>query len=699
MVNSMVRLLALVSIFGVSSSFGREWKIAGLPIKGVPTLMNMWNLTFEQHLNNYFNSSLGYSGIGADDTFKLEPKLFQEMYDSVSAGSVDFVYTNPGMFACLEAEFGLTAIATQTNKRQGQVLSKFGGVFIALANRTDLNGLGDIRGKILEAVSISGLGAAQLQWKTMVDNGYSFLNDPKQVRFSGNQNLILQDVLNGKADVGCVRTDLVEGQIAAGTVPATAIKYLHDRQEPGFPFNVSTDFTPEWPLAAASHVSFDMRTAVASALFALQANSTANIAAQVGTWMAPLSYQVLHKVNRITGWSDASGICVRPASLYDSVRCPAGYYKVSATTFTTSCPDCPTCVGSACANYTCLCRPCIPIPPDRFSIYNSIQNVTCTKMGECGNVTEYQTTRFKIQDSGIDLLGNAVGFNASIKFRLGREEWQNVTAVTGTPGLYEFEVSYPRISVLIVEIQVDGHNTVKDSPFLVNILKMDCGSSLVNDGGGNCILPSSNPLTNGTRAFGMIVFALITCTCVTLGVWVAYNRSGKVVKAAQPFFLYMLLFGCVISSSLLLFASLDEADASPEVLTSLCHAQVWFYFMGFSLTFSAIFAKVNRLRAIFHQRSLQVIHVTVFQASKVVLIMLSFVFIILISWQIFDPLEWKRFPVRESKYGDVLESRGSCSSSHADEYMAVLLTFCVLSYVYGQNDYCQCGSKLLRACS
>jgi hypothetical protein len=39
----------------------------------------------------------------------------------------------------------------------------------------------DLKGKIVEAVSISGLGACQLQWHELLLNGVDFLNDPKQV--------------------------------------------------------------------------------------------------------------------------------------------------------------------------------------------------------------------------------------------------------------------------------------------------------------------------------------------------------------------------------------------------------------------------------------------------------------------------------------------------------------------------------------
>lgn len=41
--------------------------------------------------------------------------------------------------------------------------------------------LADLKGKIVEAVSVTGLGACQLQWHELQRNGIDFMNDPKQV--------------------------------------------------------------------------------------------------------------------------------------------------------------------------------------------------------------------------------------------------------------------------------------------------------------------------------------------------------------------------------------------------------------------------------------------------------------------------------------------------------------------------------------
>ena len=84
---------------------------------------------------------------------------------------------NPSVFSCLEAEFGVRAIASQNNLRMGRELYAFGGGIIARRDRTDITRLADIKDKVVEAVSISGLGACQMQWRELQSRGLEFLSN------------------------------------------------------------------------------------------------------------------------------------------------------------------------------------------------------------------------------------------------------------------------------------------------------------------------------------------------------------------------------------------------------------------------------------------------------------------------------------------------------------------------------------------
>ena len=63
---------------------------------------------------------------------------------------------------CMAVEFEVQTVASLINFRKGFALGKFAGVIFARANST-FESIEDLRRARVEAVSLSGLGAMQLQ--------------------------------------------------------------------------------------------------------------------------------------------------------------------------------------------------------------------------------------------------------------------------------------------------------------------------------------------------------------------------------------------------------------------------------------------------------------------------------------------------------------------------------------------------------
>jgi hypothetical protein len=168
-----------------SIALGDFFHQQGLAIKGSDVLFEQWSATFTTFLSNAL-ADKGY-------TFELVPLDFSTTYTAVENQEVDFVHTNPSIFSCLEMEHGAHAITTQNNFRLGKELFSFGGSVIARRDRDDISTLDDIRGRVVEAVSLSGLGACQMQWRELQSHGLEFLTDPKEVRFAYNQKNIVKD--------------------------------------------------------------------------------------------------------------------------------------------------------------------------------------------------------------------------------------------------------------------------------------------------------------------------------------------------------------------------------------------------------------------------------------------------------------------------------------------------------------------------
>jgi hypothetical protein len=89
-------------------------------------------------------------------------------------------------------------------------------------------------------------------------------NTHTQVRFSGDQKKIIKDVVSGDVDVGMIRTDLYEAEVAKGIYEAGTLRVLEDRSsETGFPFPHSTALAaPEWSLGAFPWLDWTVSRAV-----------------------------------------------------------------------------------------------------------------------------------------------------------------------------------------------------------------------------------------------------------------------------------------------------------------------------------------------------------------------------------------------------------------------------------------------------
>jgi 7 transmembrane sweet-taste receptor of 3 GCPR len=105
-----------------------------------------------------------------------------------------------------------------------------------------------------------------------------------------------------------------------------------------------------------------------------------------------------------------------------------------------------------------------------------------------------------------------------------------------------------------------------------------------------------NFLSPWVRGVGLVLMAL--AWMLALVALVALHRYAKdsVVLRAQPFFLKMLCYGSIITSTAIFTLSWDEgAGWSDRQLDIACTMTPWFFFLGNTLTFCALFTKLWRV--------------------------------------------------------------------------------------------------------
>jgi diguanylate cyclase (GGDEF)-like protein/PAS domain S-box-containing protein len=227
------------------------------------------------------------------------PLDYDEFGAALQRKAVDFVYTNPEHYVALRGSRKLQALATVNGRTGDQIVDRFGGVLFSRAG-SPVQDLAGVRGRRVAAVGKFSLGGFLLADDTLRHAGINLGSaDVAELRFIGLPHArVVEQVLAGAADVGIVRTGVLEALVQAGQLKWDDIQVLAPRPPGAFPQRVSTDLAPEWPWAALPHVAPQVVAQVRAALLALPADGDAAIQGQHAGFSAPANYAPVEDLMR-----------------------------------------------------------------------------------------------------------------------------------------------------------------------------------------------------------------------------------------------------------------------------------------------------------------------------------------------------------------------------------------------------------------
>ncbi|WP_026340305.1 EAL domain-containing protein [Thioalkalivibrio thiocyanoxidans] len=234
--------------------------------------------------------------------FRLHVFDYPDLNRAVTEGELDFVLTNTGHYVRLEAELGVTRLATLIEHAYGQPVREFGGVLLVPAEREDLQTLSDLRGQRLLAVDQDSLGGWQAGHYELHRAGIDPFEDLESVTFTGMPHRrVIDALLAGEADAGMVRTGLLESLLEAREIPHGALRVLQPRETADFPLAHSTRLYPEWPFSRLDGTPDAIAEAVSIALMSLPMDHPAAQEGGYHGWSAPLSYAPVHHLFETLG--------------------------------------------------------------------------------------------------------------------------------------------------------------------------------------------------------------------------------------------------------------------------------------------------------------------------------------------------------------------------------------------------------------
>ncbi len=231
-------------------------------------------------------------------TFEIVPVTLASASNQIEAGQIDFLLTNPGHFAALNAHHPMSVLASrEAIGPSGVHTTEFGSLVFARKD-AGIALLSDAAGKRVAAIDEMAFGGFQLAWREFERAGVNLFTDTRALDFVGfPMDQVAEHVASGRADIGIVRTGLMERLIAAGRFSEDDFVFLNTSASVGYPYRVSTRLYPEWPFAAMASVDPGLRNDVALALLSARSSPLAEGARMEDQWAAPVSYAAVTALN------------------------------------------------------------------------------------------------------------------------------------------------------------------------------------------------------------------------------------------------------------------------------------------------------------------------------------------------------------------------------------------------------------------
>jgi two-component system sensor histidine kinase TtrS len=225
--------------------------------------------------------------------FEMQLLAGAELHDAVRDGELEFVLTNSSQYVSLAAEFGIQRITTVMLPDALSSDRALGSTILALAGRTELAQLSDLRGKRIAAVASDAFGGYLVAAREFLGAGIDLeAGDARMVFIGFPMRRALDALRAGEADAAIVRTCLLEQLAEKGLLQAGEFKVIGPRTTADFSCATSTPLYPDWPLAVARGVDRNLAKAVAVALLSMPPSPTGL------SWDVPAGYQSVNDLYR-----------------------------------------------------------------------------------------------------------------------------------------------------------------------------------------------------------------------------------------------------------------------------------------------------------------------------------------------------------------------------------------------------------------
>ncbi len=223
-------------------------------------------------------------------TFKVKTLHRNAVQEAIDEHEIDFIVTDPALYVHLEADHSVTRIATLESLWNNEPYTQISAVLFTTSDQSDINNIADIRNKVFATTSDTCFGHI-IAKKEMMDKGIDPEKDIADHIYVSSGTKVVTKVVQKEADVGVVRSGVLESMVSKGELDIKNIKILDQKNNEAFPLIHSTALYPEWTFSKTKYVTDDNARSVASALYSIPPDSNAARAARYYSWTIPLNYE------------------------------------------------------------------------------------------------------------------------------------------------------------------------------------------------------------------------------------------------------------------------------------------------------------------------------------------------------------------------------------------------------------------------
>jgi len=229
---------------------------------------------FNQHSTRsdiaFWNKTANYLSTHIEGhDFVIKPMGRECLDNAVDKKQLQFIISSPNQLVQLVAD-GAKLIATLQTEYLGNTQDYYAATLITKADKNTFKTLSDLKNLSVVATSPFEFGGYQIMKREFMLTGITPDRDLFELRFTnGSQKNIVRAVLSNEAEVGIIRSGLLEKMIQNGEIEKDKIKIIGAKTNPSYQLKHSSSLYAEWGIATLFTTDVSLSLKVATTLYSM----------------------------------------------------------------------------------------------------------------------------------------------------------------------------------------------------------------------------------------------------------------------------------------------------------------------------------------------------------------------------------------------------------------------------------------------